>query len=263
MEELLKYVLSRKFWFSIMAVIIGIVFYFIIKRFINKIIENNKNNERINKKKRTYARLFNNIFKYLMIIIVVVIVLQINGINVTSIIAGLGLVSVIAGLALQDALKDIIMGFNIIVDDYFSVGDVLQVNNVEGKVIELGLKATKMKDINTGNIYVVANRNISDALILSPQLDIDIPLPYEEPINKMEELLEKIVNEIAKFESVDKVEYKGLNQFGDSAIFYKLRINCNPELKPQVRRDVSRLIKVILDNNNVKIPYAQIEVHNK
>ena len=47
--------------------------------------------------------------KYVLLIIVSVIILQINGVNVSSIIASLGVITVIVGFALQDALKDIII----------------------------------------------------------------------------------------------------------------------------------------------------------
>ncbi len=110
--------------------------------------------------------------------------MQLLGFNVSSLIAGLGVVSVIAGLALQDALKDIIMGFNIIVDNYFSVGDIIKIGDVEGKVIELGVKSTKLKDVNNDNIFVIANRNISQSLRLSDQLVVDVPVSYDEPTEK-------------------------------------------------------------------------------
>ena len=61
---------------------------------------------------------YSNIFY----IIATLFVLQLLGFNVSSVIAGVGIVSAIVGLSLQDALKDIIMGFNIIIDSYFSVG---------------------------------------------------------------------------------------------------------------------------------------------
>lgn len=199
----------------------------------------------------------------MLLIIVSVIILQINGVNVSSIIASLGVITVIVGFALQDALKDIIMGINIVIDDYFSVGDVLKIGDVEGKVIEIGLKSTRMKDINNENIFVISNRNISEALNLSEQLDIDIPLPYEEKVTKMEEIIDKMVEQIGQIENVTKVEYKGLNQFADSAIYYKIRIFCKPELKPQIKRDANRIIKLELDENNISIPYKQIDIHNK
>ena len=77
--------------------------------------------------------------------------MQIYGVNVNSLVAGLGLVSVVVGLAIQDPLKDIITGVNIITDDYFSLGDVIKVDDVEGKVVQLGVRTTKIKDIANGN----------------------------------------------------------------------------------------------------------------
>ena len=189
--------------------------------------------------------------------------IQVNGVNVTSIIAGLGVASVIAGLALQDALKDIIMGFNIIIDNYFSVGDVLEIGDVVGKVTELGLKSTKLKDVNNGNIFVIANRNIEQALNVSNEIDIDLPLPYEEPIEKMEKLINKIIVRIKEIENVDDVVYKGIKDFGESGIYYKIRIYSKPECKYLARLKARRTIKIELDKANVAIPYRQVDLHNK
>ena len=79
-----------------------------------------------------------------------------------------------------------------------------------------------MKDINNGNIFVISNRNISESLNLSEQLDIDIPLPYEESATKMEKVIDIMIEQISELENVSKVEYKGLNEFADSAIYYKI-----------------------------------------
>lgn len=259
----LSNIINKERCISILIIVIGTIIYFILKKIIKRFITRNENNPKLNKKKRTYLKLFNNILKYLLLIIIAVLILQVNGVNVSSIIASLGLISVIVGFALQDALKDIIMGINIVVDDYFSIGDVLKIGDVEGKVIEIGLKSTRMKDVNNGNIYVVSNRNISEALNISDQLDIDIPLPYEEKITKIEKVIEKITEQISKLENVAKVEYKGVNEFADSAIYYKIRIFCKPEFKPQTKRDANRIIKLELDANNINIPYKQIDIHNK
>lgn len=263
MEKILSKIITKEKLISVIIILIGIIVYFILKRIIKRIIVKNEKNSKLEKRKKTYLKLVNNIFKYLIIVIASVVILQINGINVTSIMASLGVVSVIAGFALQDALKDIIMGINIVIDNYFSVGDVLKIGNVEGKVMQVGLKSTRIKDINNGNIFVIPNRNISEALNLSEQLDIDIPLPYEEKVTKMEEIIAIMLEQISKLENVIKVEYKGLNEFAESAIYYKIRIFSKPEFKPQVRRDANRVIKITLDENNINIPYKKIDVHNK
>lgn len=262
-KEKILSVMSREALESIIIIVVGVIIYLISKKIITKVIEKNEKRKKLSKRQKTYVKLTNSIIRYIIIITVLISVLQVNGIDVTSIIAGLGVASVIGGLALQDALRDIIMGFNIIVDNYFSVGDVLKINDIEGKVIELGLKSTKMQDILTGNIYIISNRNITEAINISSQLDIDIPLPYEEGLEKIENIIQIIVDKISKLENVQKVEYKGLNEFGNSAIYYKIRIFTKPELRPQVKRNANRLIKLELDENNIEVPYTQIDIHSK
>ena len=253
----------EKILWSVVLLIIGVCAYFLVRRTVLKIMQKVAKNDRLAKKRDSYAKLLKNLLKYVIIIIVVILILQVNGIDVTSIIAGLGIASLIAGLALQDTLKNMIAGFNIVADDYFMVGDVLEVNGREGKVIDLRLKTTKLKDIKTQDIYVISNQEIKEALIVSKQMDIDVPLPYEEDLKKVEKIMAELVREIEKIEKVEKVSYQGLNEFADSAIKYKIRILVKPELKPVVRRAANRIIKETLERENLSIPYQQVEVRKR
>ena len=263
MVDILSRFLKKEICISIIIATISIIIYFIIKKIIHRLMSKNEANSKIDRKRKTYMKLFNNIIKYILLIITALAIMQVNGINVSSLIAGLGLASAIAGLALQDALKDIIMGVNIIVDDYFSVGDVVRINNVEGKVIEIGLKTTKIRDVKTFDTFVIANRNIGEATNISTQLDIDVPLPYEGQVKNMEEILNKAISKIEEIDDVVKAEYKGIQEFSDSAIIYKIRLYCKPEFKPQIKRDANRIVKLELDENNIEIPYMQIDLHQK
>ncbi|MBP3841709.1 MAG: mechanosensitive ion channel family protein [Bacilli bacterium] len=261
--KVIDFFTSKNLIMSLIVILVGIIVYSVVASMINKASSRTTKNDSANKKRKTYLRLFNSVFKYLVIIIVCVIVLQIYGINVTSIIAGLGVVSVIAGLALQDALKDIIMGFNIIVDEYFSVGDILKIGDVEGKVVVLGFKSTKLLDINTGNTYTISNRNISDALIISKDIFIDIPLPYELKLARVEKVIGNIINQIKELEDVEDAMYLGPALFDSSAINYKIKVVAKSSIKNQTKRNALRLIKLELDKNNIDIPYTQIDIHNK
>lgn len=263
--EKIKEVLSHQnFITSIIALVVIFAIYQIIKKLINLIVNKiDPKNTRNYKKKKTYLKLVNSCFKYVFVVLAILIVLQINGIDVTSIITGLGIVSIIVGLALQDALKDIIMGFNIIVDNYFSVGDVIKIDDVEGKVIGLGIKNTKIEDINNPNVLVIANRNISKSKVLANRFDIDIPLPYEENIQKMEEVLNEIINKVKENVDVNDIKYEGISEFADSAIKYKLRVWCKIENKFRVQRAILRIVKIELDEKNIQIPYNQLDVHTK
>ena len=97
---------------------------------------------------------------YVIIVITVLLILQINGINVSSLLAGVGIMGAVIGLAIQDWLKDIIRGTSILSDNYFSVGDIIRYNGIEGKVVVIGLKTTKIQELKTGYIKSIANRKI-------------------------------------------------------------------------------------------------------
>lgn len=262
MKNILSKLNSNKLYISAIIAVIGIIIYQIIKRTINKILEKDKKRNKIDKKGRTVVKLFTNVIKYVIIAIVGVLILQIYGVNVNSLVAGLGLVSVVVGLAIQDPLKDIITGVNIITDDYFSLGDVIKVDDIEGKVVQLGVRTTKIKDVANGNILVIANRNISKVLKISEELYIDIPLSYEDETEKIAKILNKVCTNIQKLEDVLEAKYLGIGSFEDSSINYKLQIKCKPDVKLTIKRNVYNMAKSELDKNGISIPYPQLTIHN-
>ena len=246
---------------SIIVLIVIYILYLLIYKFIltNKGIIKFS----IGNRNATFVNLIKNAVKYIFLIIAVLVILQINGVNVNSLIAGIGIISVVIGLALQDALKDIIKGFNILSDSYFKVGDVIKYKNIEGKVLVIGIKTTKIKDITTQNIISIANRNIEQVEVVSTQLDIEIPLSYELKQKSANKVLEEISLKIEELKSVSICEYIGINKFGESSINYLIRIQCNPSTKYQTKRDSQVIIINVLENNKIEIPYNQIDIHTK
>lgn len=267
-KEMMENVLTPNIIESAIVIVILLIVYYILKRLIVKVLlKTNKINKKAvskrEKKRNTYVKIVKSSFKYIYLILVLFIILQINGVNVSSLIAGVGVASVIIGLALQDALKDIIMGINILVDDYFSIGDIVEIDGIEGKVIEIGIKNIKIRDIYTDNILVIANRNISKAVVIADRFDLDIPLPYEENALEMEKIIKEIIETAEINTKIKEIKYVGINEFADSAIYYKLRVWCNAEIKPQIKRDIQKIIKLKLDEHKIDIPYTQIDIHSK
>ena len=263
MEKILEEIFQNKLISSIIVIAISIILYGIFSRIVMKGQKSTKIKGKLDNRKTTYIRLLSSIIRYAFIIVTVLIVLQINGVNVSSMLAGVGILSVVIGLAVQDALKDIIMGANIITDNYFAVGDVIKYNGIEGKVIAFGLKTTRIQDIATGNIISITNRSITEAEKLSNKLYLNIPAPYEVPVSKIDKISNSIVEKIKEAEFVKDCKYLGLSDFKDSNLDYKLEIIYEPEYKYKVKRAALRAIKNELDKNNIEIPYTQIDIHNR
>lgn len=249
---------TTKIVMTVVLIILGLILYTIIERSINRILDRKKD---IDKKSKTLVKLFSNLAKYIILIIVGILILNIYGINVNSLVAGLGLVSVVVGLAVQDPLKDMISGINIITDDYYSLGDVVDIDGIEGKVIKLSIRTTKIQDTKNSNIHTIANRNINKVTKISNELYINIPLSYEDDVNKIGKILNGIANELKQVEHVQDAKYIGLNDFEESSMIYKMKILCKPEYRYIVKREANRVIKIWLDRTHISIPYPQVTVH--
>lgn len=246
---------------SIIVIIVSFCIYKIVKHFFIK--GNAVVSEKLNNKSKTYLRLITSILRYVFVIITILIILEINGINVSSMLAGVGIISVILGLAIQDALKDIIRGFSILSDGYFSVGDVVSYDGIVGKTIVIGLKTTKIKDLSTNNIISIANRNIEKIQVVSEDIYINIPLSYELSIDKAENVIDIIINEIKTNDDVKNAEYLGVNSLDDSNIKYLIKVMCDPEIKLKIRRFSLGCILRVLENEGIEVPYNQLDIHQK
>lgn len=268
MKELNDF-LTENIWIEkILKVILIILVSMLLYSIVNKLsVEGEKKTEekkkgKINKKASTYVKLLKSIYKYLFIFVTLFIILETLGINISSIITGVGILGVVISFSLQDFLKDIIRGSTLLSDNYFKVDDIVKYNDIEGKILALGLKTTKIKDLATGNVISVANRNIDEIQVVSNHLYINIPLPYEVKLNDAENAINEIIKEIRKQTKLDKISYLGVNEFADSSINYLIDIKCGSPNKRKVKRECNKIILTVLDKHNITIPYNQLDIHN-
>ena len=246
--EILKIILNSKLFYSAIILLISV---FIFRGF-DHLIKNARKNTKAyrNNKDKTITSLTLSTLRYAMIIMIFFILLEVNGINVGSMLAGLGIISVVVGLAIQDALKDIIRGLTIISDAYFKVGDIIKYNNVTGRVAIIGLRSTKMYDIANGNEITIANRNIEQVEKISKELYTRINFPYEIKMSKADQI-------------IDTVKNYGLVELAPSSKDYCIGITCHPYDKLRANRIVLRKIADVMEENNIDIPYQQVDIHNK
>lgn len=266
MEEV-KQILSRikitNILSSLAIIIISFIIYKVIIYLITRGGEKTQLSMFTSKKSKTYMRLLKSIIRYAFIITTALILLQVNGVNVSSLLAGVGIFSVVIGLAIQDALKDIIRGTSILSDNYFNVGDVVKYGEIEGKVVALGLKTTKIESLVDNNIISIANRNIEQIEVLSGIINVNIPMPYEVKVEEAEKVINEIVECVKCNDNVKNCWYKSVNELEDSYINYLIQVQCVPQFKRQVRRDSLRTALLVLEDNNIAVPYTQIDIHNK
>ena len=246
---------------SAVIVLVAVVLWRIVHYSVKKMREK-RGRDALRGTAGTAVSVIYSVARGVLVIVVILWVLQINGVNVTSMVAGLGIAGAIVGLAFQDLLRDIIMGIRLVADDFFKVGDVIEYMDGEGQVVSFNLRCTKIRMLDDASIVTISNRNISDLKKRSHLVLLNIPLPYEEDYRKIHEVLGTVAAQIARVDGVERCEYKGTQRFDDSAIIYRINLYCPPERKWPLWRAAHKILQERLDEAGLHIPYQQIDVHN-
>lgn len=264
MEKVVDYLLSFKFYGPIIYLIVGVLLYSIVSKIINKV--GSKGKGKIHKKRQTIINLINSIIKYIIIAIIVILILDLYGVNTTSILASLGIVGLVIGLAFQDTMKNALAGIEIILDNRYNVGDTVKINDFTGEVLNLGLQTTKLKDFY-GDVYTINNSSISSVVNYSEYdtvMYLNIPISYNTDIDKLEKVLTKLKTKVRNIENVTgDLTLLGLDSFNSSDMTYKVTITTKPYKYFNVKRAFFKLIKETFDKEGIEIPFSQVDVHIK
>lgn len=260
MTEISHIIQIKEVYGSTLTIVISYVLYLIGKTIIKKIFLNNKKDRR----RLTLVNLFQNIYKYLVVAIALILVLKLFGIDIGALLTGLGILSFVFGLALQDTIRDFFSGFNIIMEDYFSLGDWVTFNTFKGEVIHFSLKTTKLKNAY-GEIKCFANRKVDEIINHSKAntiLMVDIYVNVDEKVDKITSLMTNIVDGIKKNKEVidSETEYLGLEELDGTSAIYRLKVGCIESTQFSIKRTINEIIKEKCENQN--ITFKQIEVHD-
>lgn len=138
------------------------------------------------RKADTLSGIIKSVSKYIIYFIGLVIVLEIMGIRTGSILATAGVGGLAIGFGAQSLVKDIITGFFILFEDYFSVGDYIKVKEYDGIVEELGVRSTRIRAFS-GELFIIPNGYI-DIVTNKSRGDmrtwIDVRINYREDIDR-------------------------------------------------------------------------------
>ena len=101
----------------------------------------------------TIADFLASLMRYLVLAVVVIAVLQIFGIQTTSLVAVLGAASLAIGLALQGTLSNLAAGVMLLIFRPFRIGHSVQIGGIQGTVKELSLFWTEL--VTPDNVQII------------------------------------------------------------------------------------------------------------
>jgi small-conductance mechanosensitive channel len=116
--------------------------------------------------------LFRTAVRLTVLVIGGLVLLSSLGIAITPILTALGVGGLAIALALQDTLANLFAGLHLLADRPIRVGDYvrLSVENVEGHVLDVGWRSTRIRMLQN-NVVVVPNKRVAESVITNFDLD--------------------------------------------------------------------------------------------
>jgi len=186
------------------------------------------------------------------------------GINPVPALTLAGLASVAVGFGAQNLVRDVITGFYIVFEDQYAMGDTIQVGDISGRVENLTLRRTVLRDAR-GALVTIANGEIRIVSNLSrdwSQAFVDISIAPEVSLEKTMQALESAAAEMRGDPSwsqalVDGPRILGVQSFDRSASTVRLQVRTAPTRQEEVSRELRRRIQIEFQRQNLPLSTVQ------
>ena len=201
------------------------------------------------------------------VIIALLLILNLWGIKVGPLLASLGIVGLAIGFALKDSLANIFGGVSIIADRSFKIGDFVKLDTDLGKVIDIGLRTTKIKTIDN-QVIIIPNGDLSNSRIVNyakPNLATRIVVPvrvaYGSNVDKIKKILLKCVDKLDKDILDEKKAKVYFIEMGDFALKFKLIVPIKDYKKKFKNAEILRTeVYKALNRNKIEIPFPTYKI---
>jgi len=207
------------------------------------------------------------IFKYTLISIGSIILLQIFGIDLSSLAILASALGVGIGFGFQDIAKNFGSGLVLLFERPIQVGDFIEVGKYMGTVEHIGARSVVIRTLDRVSIIVPNSRFLENEVInwshRNPISRIHIPVgvSYNADVNIVKKVLLEAAKKHSEVLSIpqSQVFFTGL---GDSSLDFELLVWIDaPSHQISIKSDLYFIIEATLKKHNIEIPFPQRDLH--
>ncbi len=252
-----KNIILHKIISIAIIVFVTVIAIFLANLFFEKTIKKYIEKKNYSNKINTVSTVTKNFINVIIYFLSITAVLNVFNINTGSILAVAGIGGMAIAFAAQSIIKDVISGAFILIENQFNVGDYVTINSYGGTVEYIGLRLTKLRDIDgkeiiipNGNISLVINHSINKSRVV-----VEVIITDNTKYEKVENLLNRACNQI--FEKSDNFiaipEVLGIQEFSNFGYKVLVQSHTKNGLHFVAQRELRREILNVLSENAVNI----------
>ena len=180
--------------------------------------------------RRSLASVAESVGHLVVALLAAFVVAGLFGLNLNGLIAGLGITGLALALAARDSVANIFGAISIIIDQPFNVGDWILVEDIEGEVVQIGLRTTLIRS-SADTLITVPNSNLVNSPVenfsqrrfrrIQPSFEFEADSDPASLKDFCEKLLAKVKDDPRAVKDDDS--WVKVNAFGPS----KVTVSCN------------------------------------
>jgi small-conductance mechanosensitive channel len=209
------------------------------------------------------------ITRYFVLTIGIIITLDTLGVNMKSLAALGAVLGVGIGFGLQNITQNFISGIIILFERPVKIGDLVSVDGVTGRVVDIGSRSTRVLTRDDTTIIVPNSKFISDNVVNQSftgeiiRYNVNIGVAYGSDTQKVKEIILDVAN---KTNGVlkDPTPQVFFEDFGDSSLDFSLAIWASDLWNSRrILSDIRFGIEEEFRKSEIEIPFPQRDLHIK
>ncbi|EDY38155.1 MscS Mechanosensitive ion channel [Cyanobium sp. PCC 7001] len=205
--------------------------------------------------------------RYGLLLVGTLVLLQLWGLDLTSLTLFASVLGVGVGLGLQGISKNFLSGLIIIFERPIQVGDFVEIGDLQGTVESLGLRSTKVTTLDRVTI-IVPNSEFLESRVINwshgssvSRLQVPVGVAYGSDTTAVREaLIAACKGNTAVLKSPQPRVY--FSNFGDSSLNFTLLVwTREPRRQYEIVSDLNYRIEALLRERGITVPFPQRDLH--
>ena len=251
------------------SIVVAVIFMVVCFKLVKLLLRILKKSFERSKLDPSVAGFFISAVKIVLNVLIVLTAASIVGFQITSFITILGTAGVTLGLALQGSLSNLAGGLLILILKPFRVGDYIVENNThcEGTVVSIDIFYTRLITFDNKSV-VIPNGNISNTSLVNVtehdmrRVDIPFSVAYDSDMEKVKRVTIETIKDVYGYLPDEQILFY-IDEFADSGINMYVKFYATIEKFFDAKWDAMWKLKKAFDENDIEIPFNQMDVHMK
>jgi small conductance mechanosensitive channel len=197
----------------------------------------------------------------------VLMVLTELGVPITPVLASVGFVGLAFGLGAQTLVQDMISGLFILVENQYSVGDVIETNGASGVVEQMTLRSTMLRGLD-GTLYVVPNgeiRVVSNKSRDWSRAVLDVGITYDDDVDAAMQTLRDIGSKMSEDATINPLLREqpivtGIEGLDDWAVRLRIMVKTAPGQQWEVLRYLRRQTRLVFAEKGIDLAFPRQDI---